>query len=103
MEIRAKMEESRQETERILAQQAAELRAKKAEMDRRDRERLARMAREQEERAIQNAIKKKQAEERIQSEWQAGSGLLQSSQCTAIQTVTTLTAAPTLSARLCIV
>jgi hypothetical protein len=69
MEIRAKMEESRQETERILAQQAAELRAKKAEMDRRDRERLARMAREQEERAIQNAIKKKQAEERIQSEW----------------------------------
>lgn len=68
MERREKVEEARKETERILAQQEAEVRARKQEMERRDKERLERMAKEAEEKAVTNAVKKKQAEERIASE-----------------------------------
>ncbi len=67
MERRAKVEEARRETERILAAQEAEVKARKAEMQRRDKERLERMIKESEERAVVNAAKRKKAEERISS------------------------------------
>ncbi|WIA18967.1 hypothetical protein OEZ85_003636 [Tetradesmus obliquus] len=65
MERREKVEEARRETERILAAQEAEVAARKAAMEARDKERLDRMAKEATELAAANAAKKKKAEERI--------------------------------------
>ncbi|KAF8064553.1 AVT1D [Scenedesmus sp. PABB004] len=76
MERREKVEEARRETDRILAAQEAEVAARKAAMDARDRERLARMATEAEERAAANAAKKKKAEERIAAALEMNSSIL---------------------------
>lgn len=77
MERRDKVEEARRETERILAAQEAEVAARKAAMEARDKERLARMAQEAQERAVANAAKKKAAEERIAAALESNAAILQ--------------------------
>jgi hypothetical protein len=69
MERRRKTEDARRETEAILAAQAEEVRLRKLEMDKRDQERLQRMDLEAKEKAALNQLKRKKAEQRIQSKY----------------------------------
>ncbi|GMH33874.1 hypothetical protein BSKO_01708 [Bryopsis sp. KO-2023] len=65
MERREKAEQARRETERILEEQHEEVRLRKLEIERRDKEREQRIRQEKAARAIANQEKRQQADERI--------------------------------------
>lgn len=77
MERREKVEEARRETERILAEQEAEVARRKKAMEERDAERIKRMAVEAAERTAANAAKKKKAVERIAAALEMNASILQ--------------------------